>query len=298
MSEILRERAELHMVKELARIRLFERGERALLKRRSAEDQLADLARQIEALRAIGAFAGQEASAWIARCRSELESAPDEGDVSPSDEAREAMSRLLEELLESSAPERRSGLDRRSVSAFEHALMAFQNVRMLSTDEAARWLERFLAETDISDDEKQTLLRRKRAQFCMGVDLRHVCVGPQAPVGGVRITHLELYDDGTTLNWHRVSPLPEPDARQRDRLGPGVRIGSTSQRPVNPELELRDDLGMRYDRLFGDMRGGWTTRDGLFIQRVSYTYVPAVQADARRLAVSHAGEVVEIPLER
>ncbi len=102
--------------------------------------------------------------------------------------------------------------------------------------------------------------------MCSARELQSVVVGPDVREGGLRVTAVELYGDGTIVRWHFVP------------AGRGIE--------VDFRLDLEDDVGTRYRRQAG---GPWDrvfTLGDVASVTGHTTFVPATPVQARSLTIS------------
>lgn len=304
MSETLRQRAELHLLGQLlhAQRDMAREDDRPGWMRTGVEELAARFADHVGVLRAVGAVTESEATAWTERFDAEV-GLPVARPVPPEEGVPEGARRLLAELIDSSARGRGPGVMRRDSSPYEHALSALRDCGAISKQEYTRWLERFVEHPDLPPDVAERLrrVRLRPPKPCSGIELERVVVGPATALGGgLQIRHVEIYADGLRLFWHRPGSAEPPAESAPTSMGSIRRARELNEQQrrkdrMRPKPVVCDDLGMRYHGFATRSDGAQRNTDSL-VEFERATYSPGIQAQARRLEISHEGTAVHLAL--
>jgi len=162
------------------------------------------------------------------------------------------------------------------------ALEAFVEVGLLTGRDFEYW-QRQLWQRDAVSDSEESLDAASRLDM---THLMRVVPGPDERVGGLRVTVVELYSDGVSVQWHRA---------------PGEHVGRHWRRARRQKLILLDDPPMRlidelataYRWAGGGSGGGSKSREGALGHA---DFVPAVPEQVRRLLIEIDGQTLAVPL--
>ena len=240
MNEALEERAALQLLSELSHVRREGRlRRRAGLTEADPDDGLrrrrASFEARVEALAVVGALELAYAAHWRGRFEA-VASEPVEEKPAPDGVTRERVERFLTELYSEKKEQTAASVEDR-VRSFVRTVWALEAVGAIPMAEASTWVERMQQEQGVPTHAEQE--RAERARTCSALDLRRVVAAPMM-VGGLRISHLELYADGALL--YGVE-------HARGSIGCGTdprSVAPHSDRGDVP-LEVVDDLGTVYE---------------------------------------------------
>ncbi len=275
MSDALEQRAVLHLLSLLCRerSRIAERRRVGLTEADPDVERagrLSSYKSAVEALRVLGAISSAEAMAWRRRFKSaaaQLETQRPEPDADTRERVEDFLGKLFSDGLtqDDRSPEER-------VRSFRRSVWALESVGAIRMDAAERWIDRVHVEHGVPTRKEEE--QNERSRTCLALDLRRVIAAPMA-VGGLRISHLELYADGALL--YSLEPT-------RGSIACGTDPRSArpfSDRQESP-LKVADDVGTTYEpRPYHGFAKALT---------------PAIPNDASRLHVSYAGAAGEIAL--
>ena len=229
------------------------------------------------AMEQVGAITADEAAHWRRRLHEASRWPEPAREPPPHDVAARAAGHLegLLTPISSSAYE--------EATACFSAIAAFEQTGILTADQALAWRERLRAQLD---------MRPERPPRCSRRNLLRVIAGPAERTHGLRVTSVELYDDGVALQWHRAREWA--DGPETPRVWSAVDIETAGADELGPHA-LTDDLDTRYvgsggSDSFGINGGGWVVRFGTSV------LTPAVPARARRLRVSLGDGDIDVDL--
>ncbi len=221
----------------------------------------------------------QESEQWIARLARASEDPLDRPLAAP-DLRREA-NEYIERCFSEIESEGDSSNGRWRVYG---ALQAFVEIGLLSGHDFERWQGRlWQREAAVSDGED---VFDVTSRFEM-TQLMRVVPGPDERVGGFRVTVVELYGDGVSLQWHRA---PGEHAARRWRRRRDQKLSL----PGDPPVRLSDERGTAY-RWVGGGSGGGSKRGEGELGRTDF--VPAVTEHVRRLLIEIDGQTLAVPLD-
>jgi hypothetical protein len=189
----------------------------------------------IEALLAIGAFDADEASEW--RGVSSEVAASADVEVGRVVSRAELLLKEAEDAIHAAEDKEAQGM--RAWWLAE----ALREAGVITGQDEDRWSARFEEAEGIDDDDDDDLGPRG-PQF---LELLRVVEPPVERIDGVRLTSIELYDDGVIVRWHHTLP----DAEKRETFG----WDEDPDMPHDIEPDLEDDIGTRY-HLEGASYGG------------------------------------------
>ncbi len=275
MSDALEQRAVLHLLSLLYRERSHSSKRHRVGLTEADPDverprRLSSYKSAVEAFRVLGAISSAQAAAW--RRRFEFAAAePAAEKPEPDADTRERVEDFLGKLFsEAQTQDDRSPEER--VRSFRRSAWALEGVGAIRVDDAEHWIDRVHVEHGVPTRREEE--QDERSRTCLALDLRRVIAAPMA-VGGLQISHLELYADGALLY-------------SLDTTGGGVTCGSDprSARPYSDRqespLKVVDDVGTVYEpRPYHGFAKALT---------------PAIPDEATRLHVSYAGAAGEIAL--
>lgn len=275
MSDALEQRAVLHLLSLLCRERSHssERHRVGLIESDPDVERpgrLSSYTSAVEAFRVLGAISSSQAAAWRRRFESAAaQLAPEK--PAPDAGTRERVEDFLGELFSEGQTQDDTSPEER-VRSFRRPVWALEAVGAIRLDEAEHWIDRVAVEHGVPTRKEEE--QNERSRTCLALDLRRVIAAPMA-VGGLRISHLELYADGAllySLETGRGSIACGTDPRSARPF---------SNRQESP-LKVVDDVGTVYEpRPYHGFAKALT---------------PAIPDDASRLLVSYAGAAGEIAL--
>jgi hypothetical protein len=217
------------------------------------------------ALEQVGAITAQEAAHW----RRRLHEAATWQEPAREPHSEAVAARAADHLETILAPITSSA--REGAAACFSAIAAYGQTGILTAGEALSWRERLRAQLDLEPE---------RPPWCSRHDLVRVVAGPAERRHGLRITSVELYDDGVVLLWHHACEWS--DGPETPRVWNYMDIETAGADELDPHA-LTDDLGTRYSGRggpdFGINGGGSVVRFGTSV------FTPAVPTRARRLHV-------------
>ncbi len=227
----------------------------------------------VAALKAIGLLTPEQADAWDRRLVRAAEDRLDRPPLPP--EPRAAAHLYLERLIADLAADVEHDL--MAHLRIDGAIRALAEVGALGPRAAAEWWERaFPPPPDVAGlprCEKTHMVRVRR--------------GPDERVDGLRVTLVELYTDGVTLNWH------EQPARLGERAMRRIRSRLAEEDADLAQPSLEDDVGTSY--AFCGGTAGHGNGDRATIGRSDFA--PAPPAAARSLVFDSLGRQLRFPLE-
>ena len=240
----------------------------------SAHDGAATL---IAALSDLELLSSDEKDLWLARLERASED-PLDRSLAPTDLCRKAREYIKRAFTKVAAEDGAPSAEWRLYGA----LTAFVDVRLLTGRDFELWRGRLWnrdEEWDAADGaphSKQTHLLR-------------TVPGPQGRISGLRVTVVELYEDGVSLQWHLA-----PGRRGRPRLS--VRGGSRQRSPFpeDPPVHLADDAGTTYVWQGGGSAHGSSPRKAGVLGHTDFA--PAAPKEASALRISSGDEAVEVSL--
>ena len=159
----------------------------------------------------------------------------------------------------------------------QNLLNDFHHIGLLSEREMDRLFDRLGERLDAGE----ARLEDEPEPECLCADLRRVVLGPPERHGGVRVTSVELYEDGVAIRWHMVRLAPG-ESGAVPSLPDEVEGVDAARRAQEPYFSVYDDIGTRYRFQSGGGGGG----NGRFSDRVrkgTQTFTPAVPAQASTL---------------
>lgn len=274
LADVLHSRAIMVLQWRLSQLRGFSERHAALgLAPPDADTVRAENAGTLMALEHVGAISAEERAWWSDR----LWAAASWRDP-PFEPAADVVARALAHVEELAAPVSASHRD--GAQRCFAAIAAYRRIGVLGDDEAQA----------LRDDVRARMgLDPERPPRCSRRRLDRVLAGPATRVQGLRVTSVELYDDGVLLQWQNAWPMPGGDPTPRVWNDVDIEVDET---PF--PYRLADDLGTRYlgggGSDYGINGGGWCIRFG------SSSFTPAVPAEARRLTAPVAGHAIEIEL--
>lgn len=225
----------------------------------------------LAAFRNIGLLGRDEADAWDGRLARAADDPSDRPPLPP--ETRAAARRYLESLVAGLGSDAQHDL--MAHARIGGAIRALADVGVLSRGEAADWSERaFPPPPDVAV-----------LPHCEKTHLAVVMHGPDEVVDGLRVTLIELYTDGVTVNWHEQSARLSERAMRRIRSLLGQETADLAQ------PSLTDDIGTAY--VFCGGSGGH--RNGATIGHSDFA--PAPPPVARSLVFESLGRQIRITLD-
>jgi hypothetical protein len=163
------------------------------------------------------------------------------------------------------------------------ALQAFVEIGLLSGHEFERWQgQLWQREATVSDGEG---LFDVSPSFEM-THLMRVVRGPDQRVGGFRVTVVELYGDGVSIQWHRA---PGEHAAWRWRRARREKLNLLH----DPPLRLADERDTAYRWAGGGSSGGAKRGEG---ELGRTDFVPRVPEHVGRLLIEIEGQTLAVPL--
>jgi hypothetical protein len=252
----------------------------------------------IGALQAVDLLTGDEGVTWRAAFVSALLPGEPAG-TEPEEELRERALSFMLERAGAGVPD-----DERHEDTVLRMLDALTELAVL-TEEDQIAVQRRLEPGDWDDADDETFDEHASpgagsGQWIMTIgpsnnmnarELRRVLVGPPQRRQGVRVSSVELYDDGVIARWHLAIPEPDYDGRVPelpDEVEP-VEL------PRRPEFRLTDDLGTPYEDGSGGSTGR-TTVSGVYVAEGRASFYPAVPSEARVLHLVSEGPSFEVVL--
>ena len=189
-----------------------------------------DYAAAADALVAAGAVSAERADYWNAQhARAQAARNDHRGPYDPDVEARSEA--LLQTLFAAVHPRSSDRWDPASYQRYQEALFTLNAIGALSPERARPWLERqqhALTPAGGWPPPKP----QPEMPFTAG-ELSAVLRGPTARLGGMRLTHLELYGDCVLAHFHQLlGPEPDDPVERRELL--------------TTPFELHDDRGTAY----------------------------------------------------
>ena len=181
----------------------------------------------IEALQAIGAVDPSEAAEWRAIAR-EIAASP-EADVGRVAGRAELLLKQAEDAI-NAAPE--DGKEAEGMRAWWLA-EALREAGVLSGGEEDAWSARFEEAEGIDEDDDD--LGPRGAQFA---EILRVVDPPVERIDGIRLTSIELCDDGVLIRWHHSLP----ELEKRETFG----WDDDPDMPHDLMAKLEDDVGTSY----------------------------------------------------
>jgi len=162
------------------------------------------------------------------------------------------------------------------------ALEAFVEVGLLTGHDFEQW-QRQLWQRDAVSDSEESLDAASRFDM---THLMLVVPGPDERVGGLRVTVVELYGDGVSVQWHRA---PGGNARRHWRRARRQKLSLLDDPPMRPI----DELGTAYRWAGGGSSHGSKRGEG----EVGRTdFVPTVPEQVRQLLIQIGAETLAVPL--
>lgn len=228
------------------------------------------------ALEHVGAITAEEVESWRRRLQ-DAGSWREPACEPPSERVRALAVNHLDGLLAPLAASAREG-----ATACFSAIAAFEKAGILTADDALARREQLRARLGLEPE---------RSPRCSRKNLLRVIAGPRERMHGLRITTLELYDDGVVLQWHHAREWA--DGPGTPRVWNDIDVETADADDLDPHA-LTDDLGTRYiggdGPDFGINGGGWVVRFGASV------FTPAVPARATRLHVPLCDGDIEVDL--
>jgi hypothetical protein len=227
------------------------------------------------AMEHVGAITAEEAAHWRRRLHAAASWQEPARELVPD----EVVARAVHHLEAILAPITASA--REGAGAGFSAIAAYEKTGIIPADEALAWRERLRAKLDAEPE---------RPPRCSKRNLLRVIAGPAERTHGLRITSVELYDDGVVLRWHHARDWAH--GPETSRIWNHIDIGSGAA-GYEPHA-LTDDLGTRYIGGGGPDLG--ISGAGSAVHFGSSGFTPAVPARARHLHVPLADGGTDIDL--
>lgn len=201
-----------------------------------ADCSLAELEGALSALLAVGVIDSGDAERWRRRYVA-VSADRHDGRPVPTDVRARALQALgdFERRYECTAADKEQ---RDVVFRARIAAESFRAAGVISLEEWRNWYSGFNRVLGISE-EPEDLIHGPQLS-----DVVRVVTGPQDPVGDIRLTFVELYDDGLVIRW-RGAVLPDDD-----ELGDDEDDAAWFR-----EVDVEDDVGTVYES-YGDAGGG------------------------------------------
>jgi hypothetical protein len=239
----------------------------------SAHDGAATL---VSALSDLELLASDEKDRWLARLERASED-PLDRPLAPADLRRKA-SEYIERAFANVAAEEHGAAS--AEWRLYGALTAFVDVGLLTGRDFELWRGRLWNR----DEEPNTA---DAGPHSAQTHLLMTVPGPEGGISGLRVTVVEFYADGVSLQWHLA-----PGRRGR----PFLSMRGSRQRspfPEDPLVHLADDAGTTYVWQGGGSAHGSQRKAGV----LGHTdFAPAVPKQASGLRISSGDEAVEVSL--
>lgn len=232
----------------------------------------------ISALVDLDLLSPEERDRWTARLARASED-PLDRPLAGSDLRRQA-NEYIEQCLAGGAPG--GGEDSNGQWRAYGALQAFVEVGLLTGHDFERWQRQLWQRDVVSDDEE---LLDAASRFDM-THLMRVVPGTDERVGGVRVTVVESYGGGVSVQWHQA---PGEHALRHWVRGRRQKLSLSD----DPPMRLTDELGTAYRWAGGGSSHGSKRGEG---ELGRTDFVPAVPEQVRRLLIQIGAETLAVPL--
>ncbi len=246
MNDALEQRAWLYLLTLLGRERMQAWGrDRAGLTAADPDEgrsaRLRGFESVVETFRALGVLSRADTQAW--RRRFEAAGADPAAMRSPEPDAETR--RRAEDFIRVLFEEQRTGKGgspKRRAGTFRGAVFALGGVGAVPTEEAHQWNARLHTELGLPTREEEE--QRERARTCTALDLRAVIAAPME-IGGLQVSHLELYADGALL--YSLERHPAGGAPAGAACGSDPSLALPFREQEKSPLAVSDDLGTVYE---------------------------------------------------